>query len=71
MNKCDFCVYGPRKYPDECPQIRICLDNACCKEPVERYTKYIMSRNNRVTTQNKNINIHKKKVNSGYKGNKR
>lgn len=69
MNKCDFCVYGPRKEPSGCPEAYGSHLN--CKEPVERYTKYIMSRNNRVTTQNKNINIHKKKVNSGYKGNKR
>ena len=65
MNKCDFCRYGPCHGPCGYKGSNACL------EATERYMKVVMSKNNRTTTHNKNVNVHKNTHHSGNKGGKK
>ena len=51
MNKCDFCRHGPKR-SNECCFYR---GTDVCDTAAFRYMKVLMNKDNRTTTQNKNI----------------
>lgn len=63
MNKCDFCRNGPRN-PEKCAW----RGDTCCDEAAKRYMQVVLSRNNKTTTHNKNVNVHKHTKHGGYNG---
>jgi hypothetical protein len=67
MKKCDFCAEGPRNNPENCPH----RGHSECDEAAERYMKVCISRNQKTTTTNKNVNVHKNTHHSGNKGGKK
>ena len=62
MNKCDFCREGPKGNNEYCRYRGFSF----CDESAKRYLRVVLSRNNKTTTHNKNVNVHK-----NYRGGKK